>query len=206
MNSGQVLLVAFVVSYLGSIPPGTINITSMQLSVQHHRRAALFFALAASLTEFVYAGVTVRFQIFLSERPIFTENFQVITAVVMIALGIANLLSKSNTQSLITRSARFKGRNGFKRGVLLGILNPLTIPFWLAVTAYLQNQRWISLDGSNFWIYLAGISLGTFALLLTVNRLGARFTRIADNQVLVHKVPGLVFLCLGLYNLADWYL
>ncbi|MEQ8583960.1 MAG: LysE family transporter [Marinoscillum sp.] len=202
--STQVMIIAFVVSYLGSIPPGTINITSMQLSVQKHGRAAFFFALAASITEFVYAGVTVRFQIFLSEKPYFTENFQIITALAMLVLGIANLLTKTNSQSLLSKSTALKGRNGFKRGVILGVLNPLTIPFWLTVTAYLQNHRLISLSGAHFWLYLCGISLGTFALLLTVNRLGARFTNIADNQLLVHRLPGIVFILLGLYNFIDW--
>ncbi|VXD18669.1 LysE family transporter [Marinoscillum sp. 108] len=202
--STQVFIIAFVVSYLGSIPPGTINITSMQLSVQNHRRAAFFFALAASITEFIYAGVTVRLQLFLSEKPFFTEYFQIITALAMLALGVANLLTKTNSQSLLSKTTTPKGRNGFKLGVILGVLNPLTIPFWLAVTAYLQNHRLISLSGVNFWLYLSGISIGTFALLLTVNRLGARFTNIADNQLLVHRLPGIIFILLGLYNFIDW--
>lgn len=202
----QVLLIAFLVSYLGSIPPGTINITSMQLSVQGLKRPAFFFALAASLTEFVYAGVTVRFQIFLSERPAFTENFQLITALAMIVLGIANLFNKTNTKALIDKAQGMRGRNGFKRGVILGVVNPLTIPFWLAVTAYLQTHQLIKLAGVNFWIYLVGISTGTFCLLLTVNVLGQKFTNIADNQFLVHKLPGLIFIGLGLYNLVDWLL
>ncbi len=200
----QVLIVAFIVSYLGSIPPGTINITSMQLSVQGLKRPAFFFALAASSTEFIYAGVTVRFQIFLSERPGFTENFTIITAIAMIVLGVINLFSKTDTDKLIHKASEMKGRNGFTRGVLLGILNPLTIPFWLTVTAYLQANNWISLQGVHFWYYLIGISTGTFCLLLTVNRLGQRFTGIASNRLLIHKIPGFVFIGLGLYNLYQW--
>ena len=200
----QVLIVAFVVSYLGSIPPGTINITSMQLSVQGLKRLAFFFALAASLTEFVYAGITVKFQIFLSQRTGFTENFTLITAVAMIVLGVINLFSKTDTEKLMSRTAQIKGRNGFKKGVILGLLNPLTIPFWLTVTAYLQANQWISLKEYHFWIYISGLTVGTFLLLLTVNRLGSKFTNIANNQCLVHKVPGIAFLGLGLYNIYQW--
>lgn len=200
----QVLIISFLVSYFGSVPPGTINITTMQLTVQRNHRAALFFALAASLIEFVYAGITVRFQIFLSEKPAFTENFQIITAVAMIILGIANLFSKSNSRSFNV-TENLKGRSGFKKGIILGVLNPLTIPFWLAVTAYLQNHDWINLEGPLFWVYLVGISTGTFTLLITVRKLGGKFTRIADNQFLVHKVPGIVFIGLGIYNFIDWF-
>lgn len=201
----QVLIISFVVSYLGSIPPGIINITTMQLTFQNNLRAAFYFALAASLTEFIYVGLTVRFHIFLSEQPAFTENFQIITALAMITLGIASMFSKSNSKSYIT-VRKVKGRSGFKRGLILGILNPLTIPFWLAVTAYLQNHKLIEVSGACFWMYLIGISTGTFVLLLTVRKLGEKFIRIADNQFLVHKVPGLVFISLGVYNLIDWWL
>lgn len=201
----QVLVIAIIVSYLGSIPPGTINITSMQLSVQHHHRAAFYFALGASLTELIYAGITVRFQIFLSSRPGFTDNFQVITAIAMIVLGVINLFARTNTQLLIAKAGSLKGRSGFKRGVVLSILNPLTIPFWLTVTAYLQSNHWIQLNGMLFWWYLLGLASGTFGLLLTVNKLGAKFTSIAENNFLVHKVPGIIFISLGVYNLTSWY-
>lgn len=204
MSGYEVFTVSFVVSYLGSIPPGTINISTMQLSIRKHLRAAFFFALAASLVEFVYAGITVRFQIFLSGKPAFTDNFQIITALAMILLGIANLFSRSDSTSFRT-VGELRGRNGFKKGIILGALNPLTVPFWLAVTAYLQTNNWIDLVGWNFWIYLSGISLGTLALLLTIRKIGARFKDIADNHFLVHKLPGLIFIGLGIYNLADWF-
>ena len=200
----RVFSIAFIVSFLGSVPPGTINITTMQLSVRHHQRAALFFALAASLTEFVYAGVTVKFQIFLSDQPAFTQNFQLITALAMIVLGIVNLIAKKRSTKSMDQSEGMKGRNGFKRGVVLGLLNPLTIPFWLAVTAYLQNHQLITLSGAHFWWYLAGISTGTFALLLSVMKLGLRFSHVAENEFIVYKIPGIIFLLLGLYNIIDW--
>lgn len=200
----QVAIIAFVVSYLGSVPPGTINVTSMQLSVRQQSRAAFFFALAASLTEFVYAGVTVRFQLYLSEKPIFTTYFQLITAIAMLLLGLINLLTKKSKKSVLDRKLRLKGRSGFKRGVVLGVLNPLTIPFWLTVTAYLQSNDWILLNGSGFWFYLMGISTGTFCLLLTVNKLGTRFARIADNAFLVYRIPGIIFIALGIYNVVIW--
>lgn len=200
----QVFIISFVVSYLGSIPPGTINISAMQMTVLGFKRGALFFAMGASLTEFVYAGVTVKFQIYLSESPLITENFQLITGTAMLVLGLVNLTAKTDSNKFST-SGEFKGRNGFKKGIVLGVLNPLTIPFWLAVTAYLQGNNWISLDGSFFWVYLTGISVGTMALLLSIRQIGARFMAIASNQFLVYKIPGITFILLGGYNLINWF-
>lgn len=199
----QVFIISFIVSFLGSIPPGTINITTMQYAVQGQMRAAFYFALAASITEFFYAGLTVRFQLFLSGTQIFETYFQLITGLGMVALGVVNLLAKSpkveNKEIVAVSSAVV----GLKKGIVLGIMNPLTIPFWLAITAYLQGNKLITLVGPSFWIYLIGIATGTFSLLLTIRYLGTKFQQIAENHFIVHQIPGLSFILLGLWNLLD---
>jgi len=195
----QTLIVAFVVSYIGSIPPGTINVSVMQLAMQKRRRAAIFLALAASAVEFVYAGFTVQFHILLTSNPTLATYFKIITSVALIGLGLWNIFAKMTSESVIVKGE--KGRHGFLRGILLGIFNPMTIPFWLAITTYLENDGLVSVDGACFWMYLVGLTAGTFCLLLTVNALGSQFTRIADNKFLVHKVPGLILLGIGTYFL-----
>lgn len=196
----QTLIVAFVVSYIGSIPPGTINVSVMQLAILNKRRAAVFFAFAASAVEFLYAGVTVQFHIFLNNNEVIADYFRIITSIALIGLGLSNIFSKS-TSSSIKVDTKLTGRHGFVRGLLLGFLNPMTIPFWLAITTYLENDEWINVNDFGFWTYLIGLSAGTFCLLLTVNALGKRFTKIADNPFLVHKVPGFLLLGLGVYFL-----
>ena len=196
----QTLIVAFIVSYIGSIPPGTINVSVMQLSIQRKHRAAIFLAFAASAIEFVYAGVTVQFHIFLNTNETLADYFRIITSVALIGLGLWNIFSKASASSVESKTDT-KGRHGFYRGVILGILNPMTIPFWLAITTYLENDGWIDVSNYGFWMYLIGLSAGTFCLLLTVDALGKRFTKIADNSILVHKVPGFLLLALGVYFL-----
>ena len=196
----QTLIVAFVVSYIGSIPPGTINVSVMQLAILNKRRAAVFFAFAASSVEFIYAGITVQFHIFLNNNEVIADYFRIITSIALIGLGLSNILSKS-TSSSVKVDTKLTGRHGFVRGLLLGVLNPMTIPFWLAITTYLENDLWVNVDGYGFWMYLTGLSTGTFCLLLTVNALGKRFRQIADNPFIVHKVPGFLLLGLGVYFL-----
>lgn len=195
----QTLLVAFVVSYLGSIPPGTINVSVMQLAIQKRRRAAIFLAFAASAVEFVYAGFTVQFHILLTANPTLSTYFKIITSIALIGLGLWNIFSKPKSDSVLFKEV--KGRHGFMKGVLLGILNPMTIPFWLAITTYLENDGLVSVTGFCFWLYLIGLTAGTFCLLITVNALGSKFTKVADNRFLVQKVPGMMLLGIGVYFL-----
>ncbi len=196
----QTLIVSFVVSYIGSIPPGTINVSVMQLSIQRKHRAAIFLAFAASAVEFIYAGITVQFHIFLNTNETLADYFRIITSIALIGLGLWNIFSKASASS-VGVNTKITGRHGFYKGMLLGVLNPMTIPFWLAITTYLENDGWVDVSDYGFWMYLIGLSLGTFFLLLTVDALGKRFTKIADNPILVHKVPGFLLLGLGVYFL-----
>ncbi len=198
----QTLIVAFLVSYTGSIPPGTINISVMQLSIQKRYRAAVFLALAASLVEFLYAGVTVQFHLILSHNTSIAIYFKVITSVVLIGFGIWNVFLKFSSSSVKIHENKLTGRHGFGRGLALGLLNPMTIPFWLAITTYLENDALIDVTDFGFWAYLIGLSTGTFCLMLTVNALGKRFTQISDNNFLVHKIPGIILIILGMYFLV----
>lgn len=190
-------LIAFAFSFIGSIPPGIINVSVMQYAMQGKKNAAISFAIAAGLTEYIYAGIAVRFQIFLTSHESITEYFQLVSGSVLIILGVLNWFKKtSETKPIITGEKR----NAFKKGVLIGFANPLAIPFWLMVTAFLQSMQWVVITHSNFWIYVAGVSCGTLALLLIVAKVGSRFSSIQNNHWLIYKLPGLLFIGMGLWS------
>ncbi len=196
-------LVGLLFSYLGSVPPGMINISVLQMSVQNKKGAALSFTTAAVLVEFIYAAIAVRFQIFLTENTSITGYFQLITASVLIIIGLVNLFKKRGG-SLEPRKG--EKRNAFKRGILISLANPLVIPFWLAVTAYLHSMNWIILVDSAFWLYISGISTGTFLLLTTIMLLTSRYSLLLNNHFIVYHVPGLIFIAMGLWSMYQWLL
>ena len=115
----------------------------------------------------------------------------------MLILGIINLWPAKSKGRLRESFAA----SGFRRGLLISILNPLAIPFWIGVTAFLQYEGWIDLDNSNMYIYVAGISTGTFLLLLSLSLLANLVAPYVQNSPLVKKLPGLIFLALGGYSM-----
>ena len=203
----MVLISTFIVgllfSYLGSVPPGMINISVLQMSMQNKKGAALSFTTAAVLVEFIYAAIAVRFQIFLTENNSITGYFQLITASVLIIIGLVNLFKKKGGS---LESRKGEKRNAFKRGILISLANPLAIPFWLAVTAYLHSMNWIILVDSAFWLYISGISAGTFLLLTTIILLTSRYSLLLNNHFIVYRVPGLIFIAMGLWSMYQWLL
>ncbi|MDN5215637.1 LysE family transporter [Fulvivirgaceae bacterium BMA12] len=193
----QTFLVAFFFSYIGSIPPGTINISVIQLTLNGKVREAIYFALAAALVEFFYATFAVGIQFFFVSKLDFTLHFKIVAASAMLVLGIINFFSKSRNASSSKPKILM---NGFKKGVVVSIFNPLAIPFWVAVTAYLESQAWVAINKQTFWIYIAGISTGTFLLLTTLVFIVSKFKISLRDNMVVNKVTGLIFIGLGIYT------
>src|SRR5882757_2118763 len=137
----QVFFVGVVFSFLGSIPPGTLNVCVLQLGLEKKISAALRFALAVSIIEYPYTWIAVQFEYWITSSPAVIDNFQLLTAVVMTIIGGLNIWSAQRPTNLTTKFSE----SGFRRGLVLSILNPMAIPFWIGITAYLKAQGWIDL-------------------------------------------------------------
>jgi threonine/homoserine/homoserine lactone efflux protein len=162
-------------------------------------------ALAAALIEYVYAAIAIKFQIFITSSPAIKENFQLITAVVLLALGGVNLLALRKKKGGETKPP-VMASSGFRKGVLLSIGNPLAMPFWIAITAYLQSNSWVNFDDVPIWSYVLGISLGTLSVLSLLGLLSYKTGKfIKPDNKLIKIIPGIVLITLGLYSLILLY-
>ena len=136
--------IAFFFSFIGTIPPGTLNLTIIQMGLDHRVQQAWRFAIASSIVEYFYAWIAVKFESLITSSPAVTENFQLITALVMLTLGVISLITSRNPSPIVERF----NESGFRKGFILGVLNPMALPFWVAMTAYIRSQRWVTLDSS----------------------------------------------------------
>ena len=198
-------LLAFGFSFIGTIPPGTINLTIIQLGLDKKTSVAWRFAFGAALVEYPYAWLAIEFESLITSSPAVTENFELITAVVMTSLGLLTLWSLNRTkQSTIARKFQ---ESGFRRGFILGILNPLALPFWVAMTAYIKSQGWIDLsDNMEVHAYLLGVSLGGLSLLMIFAFLARQVVAYFQQNAFIKKIPGITLLVLGVYATIKYFL
>jgi len=194
-------LLSFSFSFIGTIPPGTLNVSILQLGIENKLGMAWRFAIAAALVEYPYAWIAITFEKLITTSPLILGNIQLITAVVMTLLGILSLWSARRPSSF---SQKFYS-SGFRRGLILGILNPLALPFWLGTTAYLKGQHWIDLTTTlGLHAYLLGVSLGALALLMMLAYLAKRVVTKIHNNILLKIIPGVILLVLGLYAFVQY--
>ncbi|HYG17701.1 MAG TPA: LysE family transporter [Ohtaekwangia sp.] len=195
-----IFLVAFFFSFVGSIPPGTINLTMLQLGLEKRMNIALRFALAAALIEYPYAWLAVKFANLITASPAIAENLQLFSAIVMIALGGFNLMPARKA----AWSQKFND-SGFRRGIVIGILNPLALPFWVGMTAYLTSMGWIDLSSAwRLQAYLLGVFSGAFVLLMVLAYLAKKITALVRDPGWLKQIPGYILLALGLYALMRY--
>jgi threonine/homoserine/homoserine lactone efflux protein len=194
-------LLAFFFSFIGSIPPGTINLSCVQMGLEGKTGLAWRFALTASIMEYPYGWIAVEFAEWITSSPVVVENMQLITAIVMTLIGVLTLWTPSRPSKLTTKFSE----NGYIRGFVLSVLNPLAIPFWVGTTAYLKSLNWIDLSTPlRLHSYLAGVSLGTLALLIILvylaRKIGMQFTQ----SRWLYKVPGIALIVLGIYAFIQY--
>lgn len=193
--------VAFGFSFVGSIPPGTINLSALQLGLQRHTRAAFYLAIGSSLIEYPYAWIAIKFERLITSQPWMIGHLQLIGAIVLTVLGIISLLPSPR----MAQARAGIAKHGFRSGVVLGILNPLAIPYWLGITAYLQSRGWVSLETTaGLHAFLLGVSLGGATLLIVVAHLANRVVQYVQWPGL-NRIPGVVLLVLGAYGFLQYY-
>jgi threonine/homoserine/homoserine lactone efflux protein len=197
----QNFILAFVFSFTGSIPPGTINLTILQVGLERKLNIALRFALAAALMEYPYAWLAVTFESYITSSPVIVDNFKLIGSIVMLVMGALNLLSARKPTAFLNK---LQG-SGFRRGIVLGILNPMAIPYWIAMTAYMRLQGWIEFSNAyHLHAYLLGVSMGAFIILLLIAHLAQRMITAYKPGSFVKFIPGAVLVILGLYTFIQY--
>jgi threonine/homoserine/homoserine lactone efflux protein len=196
-------LLGFFFSFIGSIPPGTINLTSVQLGLDKKMAIAWRFAAVCAVLEYPYAWVAVEFAEWITSSPVVIENMQLITAIVMTILGALTLWSS-------TRPTTFTAKlndSAYVRGIILSVLNPLAIPFWVGTTAYLSSLGWIDLSTSlQLHSYLVGICVGAFVILMILTYLAKRIVSQMGQNSWLNKIPGSVLIVLGVYAFLEYLL
>ena len=199
----KVFFIGAIASFIGSIPPGTLNILVLQLGLENKLKAALRFALAVALVEYPYAWIAVEFEEWITSSPAIQENFKLLAASVMIILGILGIWTAQKP----TKAAVKMQESGFVRGLILSILNPQAIPWWIGVAAYLKSEGFVVLDTQlRVHSYVLGTAIGALALLILLAVLAERLSHLVTHSKLLAMAPGVVLVILGILTLVNTYI
>lgn len=160
-------LVGLLINAIGYVPPGNINLSVAQLTVNRGMRQAWYFILAFSCVEVFFTLGMMNFARWMSgdlnlEASVNQINLDTLTDGFMIlmflVMGTITWLSR-NKMPKSNETAR-KGSSVFY-GIILGILNPVQIPTWIFFGNYVILHQWIETDKISLVIFSIGSGVGS---------------------------------------------
>jgi len=202
------LLIGIVLNAMGYIPPGNINLTVAQLTINKGMRQALYFILSFSCVEVFFTFGMMRFARWVSSDVNLDANisevrlgtyvdlFMILLFIVMGTITWVNRKKVPKTKSEDNRSR--KGSVFY--GMLLGVLNPVQIPFWLFFGNYVILHEWIHTNYLSLVIFSLGSGMGS-ALALYGYAHFARYIqeKFALSSHLINRSIALFLFALALY-------
>lgn len=193
-------LVAIVVNFLGYIPLGNINLTSIQISINKGLKQATIFATSFSIVEALFTFILMNFAEWFASKKDLLNWLGWILVLVFITMGIISLIqaTKETKPKEVTRK-----RDSIRTGILLGIFNPMIIPFWTIGGTYLIANNWITTKGLGLKIFAIGAGLGSFLCLY----LFARFAQYIQNKFsfnhkIINRSIAAVFFGLAIFQIS----
>jgi threonine/homoserine/homoserine lactone efflux protein len=189
--------IGIIANFIGYIPPGNINLTLVQITINRGIKQALQFIIAFSCVEFFFTFCIMLGAKWLSAQVRLDTIIDWIMVVLFGTLGIITWRNRNNPPK-----TTYSDHASIKYGILLGFLNPMQIPFWMVTGTYLITHEWI-LDGKLALIMFSiGSATGAFlALFLYAKFAGYIKKRFALSTRVIDIAIAILFFALAAYHI-----
>jgi threonine/homoserine/homoserine lactone efflux protein len=202
----QVLFIGLLVSFIGSLPLGTLNVAAMQISIASGVQAALLFSLGSLLAEMIYVRLSLVAMDWLRKQAKLLRVFDFLTFLLLLVLAASNFYTafteNGQSRNLILDSSLPKLFLGF----LMSAINPVQIPFWFGWSTVLFSRGLLEANNAQYNVYIIGIGAGTLlgnSIFIFGGQLVA--SAIRDNQSMVSLVIGSIFLITAFWQLYKFF-
>jgi threonine/homoserine/homoserine lactone efflux protein len=190
------------VSFLGSLPLGTLNVATMQLSITDGYRAAIEFAVATLIVEIIYVRLSLVAMDKIRKQQKVLRLLEWITLMIVIALAAASFLAASKNNPGAKNIVLSNTMPRFLLGLVMSALNPVQIPFWFGWSTVLFAKKILLPLNSHYNVYIAGIGLGTLLASCVFIFGGQVFAKkLGDHQNILNWVIGSIFALTALIQL-----
>ena len=180
------------VSFLGSLPLGTLNVAATHISLEQGSRAGMVYAFGSMIIEVIMVRVALVGMDWLLKRHRLFHMLEMFTTGLLLVLTIASIIAAIR-MSGFTSSIPSNALHPFWTGTLLSITNPLHIPFWMGWTTVLMNKQILQPQPTQYNWFITGIGMGTMAgFALFVYGGGYIISKVSMHQDLVNWVVGTV--------------
>lgn len=197
----KIFFTGMLVSFLGSLPLGTLNIAAMQISVSDGIVAAMLFSAGSLLVEIIYVRISLVAMDWIRKQEKVLKALEWITLLIVLALAAASFyaaLHPSVHKNVVLSSSL----PAFLLGAIMSALNPVQIPFWFGWSTVLFTKKILQPRNDHYNSYIFGIGIGTFignCIFIFGGLLIA--SKISNNQHILNWIIGGIFALTALIQL-----
>jgi threonine/homoserine/homoserine lactone efflux protein len=190
----NVFLWGMVISFLGSLPLGTLNVAAMQIGIQESIKDAIWFSLGSLLVEMIYVRISLVGIDWVRKQQKLMKAMEWITLAIITALAIGSFISAAKGNGSAKNVLLNNNMHRFLLGMFMCAINPVQIPFWFGWSTVLFTKKVLEPKSSYYNAYIVGIGIGTL-LGNCVFIFGGKWMvqKIANSQQYLNWVIGGIF-------------
>jgi threonine/homoserine/homoserine lactone efflux protein len=201
-----VFFVGMGISFLGSLPLGSLNVAAMQIGIQENLKNAFKFSVGVMLVEVIYVRVSLKGMDWVVQNKRLFHILEWATVFLFLLLAISSFITarknKKDSKNILLKNKLDR----FFLGMFMSAINPVQIPFWFLWSTYLISNKIIHTTDAEFNMYTIGIGVGTL-IGEAAYIMGGRWIvqKLKTGQRTINMVVGFVFLIsafIQLYRVA----
>ncbi|MEM6686563.1 MAG: LysE family transporter [Bacteroidota bacterium] len=197
--------IGILVTFVGALPLGTVNISVINTTLKVDMRNAMKIAFAAGIAEILLSFYALHSSMMIAEFIEMNSWIQVTIAIILFVAGGFLFFKKQKT----TAEKKFKMPK-YVTGLLLGLLNPPVLAYWLFMISYLnKNDFHLNMNSSIaiLIVFFLGVYLGKLATLYGYSRFSVFLKNKVQNiAVMINRVIGVLLLVIGCVQLVKFLL
>lgn len=191
-----------IISFLGSLPLGTLNVAGMQIGIQESIQHAILFSLGCLLVEMLYVRLSLVGIDWVRKQAKLMKIMEWITLAIIIALAAGSFIAAAKGSAGAKNILLNNTLNRFLLGMIMCAINPVQIPFWFGWSTVLFSKNILQTKPAQYNSYIVGIGLGTL-MGNCVFIFGGKWMvqRIANSEQYLNWIIGAIFAITALIQL-----
>jgi len=158
----RIFFVGMLISFVGSLPLGSMNIAAMQISITDGYATAFSFATGLLLVEIIYVRISLVAMDKIRKHQKILKILEWVTLIIIAGLAVSSFAAAAKNDAHSKNILLSNGLPRFVLGLLMSALNPVQIPFWFGWSTVLFTKKILLPQNAHYNVYILGIGLGTF--------------------------------------------
>ncbi len=207
MKALKNIFVGFLVSFIGSIPLGYLNVVGYEIFLASGIYNLLLFLSGVVCIEIFVVYFTLAFAKPLVNNKKLMKSIDIFAVFFLLILAYSFYASANTAVGNQGVLKKYITYSPFLLGILLNCINFLQLPFWTGWNLYLLNGKYVSVERNDKFFYVGGTIIGTFigmlSLILVLDSIASQSFRFS--QYIIPVCIPLFFVTMSVIQMVKVY-